>query len=120
VSTENAYAKAAREREERFKAMRDAHTPGPKAFPVEEDVVVDADDVQLEAGGAVVIDYKAQTVKELRKLASDRNVEVKGSGKGGRKLKADYVKALSSAESAGQGGGGTTTSDKLGSGRRRG
>lgn len=113
----NRYEKAEQERQERRERIRAAHTPGPAAFPVEEDVIVGADDAEVEVDGSLVLDYDAMTVAELRTLVSDRAVEVKGSGKGGRAVKKDYVKALSAAGDSG--GGGTTTSSSLPASARR-
>lgn len=48
---------------------------------------------------------KKLSVKVLKKLAEERNVEVKGTGNRGSKKKDDYVRALEAAAAEGGGGG---------------
>lgn len=40
------------------------------------------------------VDYNELTISELEKKASKLDIEIEGTGKGGRKIKKDYVVAL--------------------------
>lgn len=66
---------------------------GPKAFPAEGEEV-EGPTARGDTGGGDSGGYESRTVKQLAKLARERDLDVVGTGKGGRPTKADYIAAL--------------------------
>ncbi len=44
------------------------------------------------------VDYDEKTTNELKQLVEERNLDVQATGKNGKPVKADYVKALEQVE----------------------